>query len=197
MRTFASGATRDNDDNKIDYWGFSSPYADRAYGEYMTRHRLQADGKLRASDNWKQGIPVDSYQRSLYRHVQDFKLAVEIGDLNSAIDVAQAIRFNVQGWTHEMLKPGGPLHHFLPRGGEVRQSPDIMVKSAMTGQETPLRGPEATLDAKSPEKSETPVAGSAEGRMHVYEYEGEDLPITEAYDASRPKGSPPGFVNLK
>ena len=53
MHHFGTGATRDSDANKLDFEGFLSPPALEAYAEYMHRHRFQADGVVRASDNWQ------------------------------------------------------------------------------------------------------------------------------------------------
>ena len=104
MRTYTSGATRDAEDGKLDYKGFFSPTAMRRFAEYMHTHRRQADGHLRASDNWKKGIPVEDYEKSLLRHTQDWWLAIEANDTAKAIDLACAIQFNLQGWLHEQLK---------------------------------------------------------------------------------------------
>ena len=71
MREFENGATRDSDDGKFDYDGFFSPLAIRRYGEYMHAHRIQADGRLRASDNWQQGMTFSVYMKSLWRHFID------------------------------------------------------------------------------------------------------------------------------
>lgn len=108
MRNFETGATRDTDEGKIDYWGFNSSIADELFGLYMLKHQRQADGSMRASDNWKKGIPLDAYQRSLYRHVQEFKRLIEIGANMDAIEVACAIRFNLNGWLHEIAKDMDP-----------------------------------------------------------------------------------------
>ena len=68
MRVFKTGATRDNDDNKIDYEGFLSPRVLERFGEYMLKHQYQADGKKRDSDNWQKGIPSNAYMKSGFRH---------------------------------------------------------------------------------------------------------------------------------
>jgi hypothetical protein len=112
MRTFQTGATRDGNANKIDYKGFISPQAMRAFGEYMHRHRKQADGSLRDSDNWKKGIPVTAYQESLIRHVFDLWAVwegAEVKDPTSgaAMDEKEllcAVLFNAQGILHEREK---------------------------------------------------------------------------------------------
>ena len=61
MRLFESGAIRDNDDDKLDLEGFYSPLVVKRFAEYMHKHRIQADGGLRASDNWQRGISKEVY----------------------------------------------------------------------------------------------------------------------------------------
>lgn len=108
MRTFDSGATRDVDTNKHEYTGFNSPLVEKRFAEYMTLHRRQADGQLRSSSNWKRGIPVEVYQQSLHRHFVDLWLHFDgVGD--EAVDpdiesILCALRFNVNGYLHELLK---------------------------------------------------------------------------------------------
>lgn len=108
VRTFDTGATRDTDEGKPEHWGFSSALVEKRFGEYMHQHRVQSDGSLRASDNWKRGIPVDSYRHSLSRHLNDLRLIQE-GYLKEATDpdlesVLCAIKFNVDGMLYEVLK---------------------------------------------------------------------------------------------
>lgn len=108
MRTFESGATRDNDDEKLDYEGFLSPLVLRAFAGYMHKHRVQADGELRASDNWQKGIPMDQCMKSMLRHV--FELWEEHRTEPSAanplvmVDALCAIIFNTQSYLLELLK---------------------------------------------------------------------------------------------
>jgi hypothetical protein len=104
VRTYTTGATRDVDADKLDYRGFTSFPAWRRFAEYMHRHRVQADGKMRSADNWKKGIPVPDYLTSLTRHFVDFQLAEESGDREAAMELACAIWFNLQGYVHERLK---------------------------------------------------------------------------------------------
>lgn len=108
LRSFDTGATRDTAQGKLEPWGFTSPLADIAFCEYMHANRKQSDGALRASDNWKKGIPVDAYWHSLSRHVLDLRLQWE-GYPGSArtsdmIESLCAIRFNVDGLLHELLR---------------------------------------------------------------------------------------------
>lgn len=115
MRQFETGATRDDEEGKLDYEGFSSPLVERRFAEYMHEHRKQADGKLRDSDNWQKGIPITAYMKSMKRHVEDFWLmhrryiAGEDIDDKAMQDLLCAIRFNVNGYLHELLvdQPGG------------------------------------------------------------------------------------------
>ncbi len=71
MREFETGATRDADEDKLDYEGFLSPIVLKAYAEYMHVNRRQVDGKLRPSDNWQKGMPLDVYMKSMFRHFMD------------------------------------------------------------------------------------------------------------------------------
>lgn len=108
VREFSTGATRDDEGTKPDYRGFLSPLALRRFGQYMNEHRVQADGTLRASDNWKKGIPRKEYLSSLIRHVVDYWRAVE-GAIEAPLsekelqDLLCAIRFNADGLLHERL----------------------------------------------------------------------------------------------
>lgn len=115
MQKFDTGATRSADEHKHDFEGFLSPTALEAYGDYMTRHRYQRDGTLRASDNWQKGIPLHKYMSSLVRHVFDLWRAwrgttvydKDSGERMTLLDIASAILFNVQGFMHEVIKHHG------------------------------------------------------------------------------------------
>lgn len=102
VRTFDTGATRSANDDKLDFRGFLSPITLRSYAEYMHKHRHQADGTLRASDNWKKGIPLDSFMESMWRHFFAVWEGYEKGDVQEE-DLA-ALFFNVHGFMHEWLK---------------------------------------------------------------------------------------------
>ena len=112
MRKYETGATRGDENNKIDYEGFLSPFVLERYGDYMHSHRTQADGELRSSDNWQKGMGQNDYAKSLIRHVIEF-WKVGRGGTSSDIerseevnrqDLACAIMFNIMGWLHEELK---------------------------------------------------------------------------------------------
>jgi hypothetical protein len=108
LRRFESGATRNRDDGQPDYEGFLSPTALARYGVYMHAHRIQADGSLRASDDWQKGIPQREYLKSLLRHVMDVWLCFRGGQTRESLeDALCATIFNSQGLLHEVLKESG------------------------------------------------------------------------------------------
>jgi hypothetical protein len=112
MRTFATGATRNSDEGKHDFEGFLSPLFIERFAEYMTKHRVQADGTIRDSDNWQKGIPMEQYMKSLWRHFFDlWKLhrmslqAPLTGEMEEQLEeTMSAMYFNLQGYGHEHLK---------------------------------------------------------------------------------------------
>jgi len=112
MRNFDTGATRDSDDGKNDYEGFLDPLCIEAFGDYMTVHRKQADGKLRDSDNWQKGMSKSVYIKSLFRHFMDL-WATHRGHKRydkkdkheiTVKEACCAILFNVLGYLHEDIK---------------------------------------------------------------------------------------------
>lgn len=124
MRQFDTGATRDTDAGKNDYEGFYSPLVVEAFGDYMNKHRVQADGKLRDSDNWQKGIPKDAYMKSLWRHFLDMwfihrgyerydKVTKEKLTMK---EVLCAIIFNVQGYLFEILKAQADPRPWIIKG---------------------------------------------------------------------------------
>lgn len=104
IRQFDTGATRDKEEGKLDYEGFFSPLVFKRRAEYMNKHRVQADGSLRDSDNWQKGIPTDAYMKSLARHF--FELW-ELHRSGASIEELQeklcAIGFNSDGYLYELL----------------------------------------------------------------------------------------------
>ncbi len=102
MRHFDTGATRDSDDTKLDFEGFLSPIALKAFAEYMHKNRFQADGVIRDSDNWQKGIPLDAYMKSMWRHFFAVWEGHRTGIKNTE-DLC-ALLFNVQGMLHELIK---------------------------------------------------------------------------------------------
>ena len=108
MRHFETGATRDDEDGKLDYEGFISPLVMKRYATYMHRHRVQADGKLRSSSNWQKGIEKDAYIKSATRHFMDWRLHHDgfPREANEELeDALCALMFNVMGYLFETLVP--------------------------------------------------------------------------------------------
>mgnify|MGYP001773548666 CR=1 FL=1 len=104
IRTFATGATRDTDEGKLDYEGFLSPLVLTCFAEYMHVNRVQSDGSLRASDNWQKGIPVEQYMKSMFRHFMAVWTTHRRCDNADIEEQLCALLFNVQGMLHEKLK---------------------------------------------------------------------------------------------
>ena len=112
IRKFDTGATRTSEEGKNDYDGFLSYPVIEAFGDYMTVHRKQADGTMRASDNWQKGIPQDAYRKSMLRHCFDVWAICRGYERKDKIDghvltlkeSLCALLFNVQGLLHEHLK---------------------------------------------------------------------------------------------
>ena len=112
IRQFSTGATRNLDKSKLDYEGFLSPLALKAFAEYMHSHRQQKDDTFRDSDNWQKGIPHDVYVKSLFRHFFDLwslhrggaPISPDSGLQVDQVDALCAMMFNVQGLLHELLK---------------------------------------------------------------------------------------------
>jgi hypothetical protein len=105
VRTFETGATRDQDTGKLDYEGFFSPLALRRFAEYMHKNRYMKDGSMRAGDNWQKGIPKDAYMKSMWRHFMDVWTLHRLQ--TSADDKAEALcglLFNAMGYLHELEK---------------------------------------------------------------------------------------------
>lgn len=110
MRKFDSGATRDDDNGKLDYEGFLSPLVLERYAQYLHKHRLQADGKLRDSDNWQKGIPIEVYMKSKWRHFMSTWTAYRLEDWSKPM-IADEIEeslcaelFNTMGMLFEVLR---------------------------------------------------------------------------------------------
>lgn len=105
MRTFETGATRNTDADKLDFEGFLSPVVLHRYAEYLHRHRTQADGVIRNSDNWQKGIPKDVYMKSLWRHFESVWLLHRgYGAHESMEEALCALMFNTMGYLFEALR---------------------------------------------------------------------------------------------
>lgn len=123
LRRFDTGATRSPDAARDDPEGYLSPLVIQRFSEYMTKHRIQSDGKVRASDNWQKGMPITSYMKGLWRHFLHAWLrhrGYMVNDPLAGVDIEEdlcAIIFNAQGYLHEMLV--GKRFHAQARAAEA------------------------------------------------------------------------------
>jgi len=105
VRQFSTGATRDTDKDKLDFEGFLSPLVIERYAAYLHKHRIQADGNYRDSDNWQKGIPLTVYMKSGWRHFFDWwKEHRGLPSREGIEDALCGLLFNVMGYLHEILK---------------------------------------------------------------------------------------------
>jgi hypothetical protein len=105
MRTFETGATRNDDTWKLDYESFLSPAVIKRYAQYLNKHRALEDGTLRAGDNWQQGIGKDVYMKSMFRHFMD--VWSQHRDLPGDDELQEslcAVIFNASGYLFELLR---------------------------------------------------------------------------------------------
>jgi hypothetical protein len=116
LREFDTGATRDSDETKIDPEGFLHPDVLLAYCEYMNRHRVQADGSKRDSDNWQKGMDIGVYMKSLLRHVFSLWRSWRVNKTVN-MDECCAILFNIMGCMFESLKEKKQRENFIEMVG--------------------------------------------------------------------------------
>ena len=104
-REFSTGANRNESTDKLDFEGFLSPLVLKRFAEYMHEHRKLEDGTLRASDNWKKGIPKKEYMKSGWRHFHDWYMEDNGYQSREGLEKALCgLMFNTMGYLHEILK---------------------------------------------------------------------------------------------
>ncbi len=97
MRKFNTGAVRDNEDGKIDFIETISYTAHARYAKYMTGKKATY-----GEGNFKKGIPIEAYEKSLMRHIDKyFRNKYEGGKDELDQDHLAAMRFNIDGIMHE------------------------------------------------------------------------------------------------
>lgn len=97
VRKFDSGAIRDNDSTKEDYVETISWTALKRHAQYMTGKK-----KKYGAGNFKKGIPIESYEQSLVRHLQKYmENKYEGGTVETREDHLCAMLFNICGIIHE------------------------------------------------------------------------------------------------
>lgn len=110
IRKFETGATRTADAGRDDPEGYLSPLVIDRYNEYMTKHRKQADGTLRDSDNWQKGLPLSTYIKGAWRHFLHLwtrHRGLPVRDPLATEGIEEdlcALLFNAQGYLHETIK---------------------------------------------------------------------------------------------
>lgn len=91
---------RDADDAKEDYIETISWTALKRHAQYMTGKK-----KTYGEGNFKKGIPIESYEQSMVRHLQKYLAnKYEGGTVERDEDHLAAILFNVCGIMHEESK---------------------------------------------------------------------------------------------
>lgn len=93
MMQFETGAVRDDQDGKEDYVETINWSGIRRYAQYMTEKASKY-----GPGNWRKGIDLDSYERSLARHFQKyFANKYENAGLEPNEDHLSAMMFNILG----------------------------------------------------------------------------------------------------
>lgn len=108
-RYFQGGAYRDTSEEKFEYDGFLHPLVVEKFAEYMHKHRLQSDGKLRDSDNWWTLFGEnhkDVCMQSGFRHFMDWWKEHRGFESRDGIDEALGgLIFNIQAyWLKTILE---------------------------------------------------------------------------------------------
>lgn len=94
---FKTGAIRDTQEGKLDFTETLSWTALNRYMKYMTSKKEKY-----GSGNFKKGIPIDSYERSLIRHLDKYmRNKFENGNDELDQDHLAAMVFNIFGIMHE------------------------------------------------------------------------------------------------
>lgn len=99
-RLFETGAERDQDHNKEDFISSISWIALSRYAKYQNETSIRYQ-----EGNWRKGIPIKEYEKSLLRHIQKYLANKYDGaNLEPDIDHLSAAMFNLQGIMHEEEK---------------------------------------------------------------------------------------------
>jgi hypothetical protein len=105
IRRFETGATRDQDANKLNFEGFEAAIVRQRYAEYMHGHRQQSDGSMRDADNWQKGFPITSCMESMARHFQDVCLEYDGYPSRGGLeDALCAVIFNAKAYLLAVLR---------------------------------------------------------------------------------------------
>ena len=101
IRTFKSGAVRDSENDKEDYVETLAWRSLKRYAKYMTSKKSKY-----GRGNFKKGIDIESYERSLVRHLQKyFENKYEQGQVEKNEDHLSGMVFNIFGIMYEENRP--------------------------------------------------------------------------------------------
>lgn len=104
MKKFYTGAVRDDQTNKEDYIESISWLTLKRYAQYMTKMSSKY-----GRGNWIKGIPIESYEQSLLRHIQKYLSNKYYNtQVEPDVDHLSAALFNLQGLIHEEEKLSTP-----------------------------------------------------------------------------------------
>ena len=96
MQNFSTGAVRDDQDDKESYPESVSFLTLRRYARYMLKQ-----SKKYGTGNWKKGIPTESYEDSLMRHLMKYFIHKQYNvQIEPDVDHLAAALFNLQGIIH-------------------------------------------------------------------------------------------------
>lgn len=121
-RKFKTGAVRASAKGKPSVTDYSDPLVEWRFNRYM-----MAAEKKYGRGNWKKGIPLEEYLRSLFRHAIKLWIEIEYGDeipgdwenkwsgqlqawlgplkdLEKGYDHPCGVRFNINGLMREQIK---------------------------------------------------------------------------------------------
>jgi hypothetical protein len=99
-RVFDTGAVRDQDDTKPDFIETVSWLAWNRFAMYMKGKETRY-----GRGNWKKGIPIEEYEKSLMRHIHKyFANKYDGASFEPEEDHLAAAWFNLQGLIHEEEK---------------------------------------------------------------------------------------------
>ncbi len=107
LRTFGTGAIRDDDHDKLQFTRCLSPLVLERYAEFIRKHNSIEGGKKRREDNWKKGFTRKTYLESKGRHfILTWKIEegyIEDLDDEQIIESLCAEFFNTNGYLHTLL----------------------------------------------------------------------------------------------
>ena len=155
-RTFDGGATRNSEEDKLDYEGFLSDLVIERYAQYLHSHRALEDGTLRDSDNWQRGMPLSVYMKSAWRHLvawwsfHRMQFRGRYPNHKLLEDAICGVIFNASGYLHELLVE--PRENVALEEGPLDRRKAKRRTSGRLGKDDPRRGGHARRVSIPPER---------------------------------------------